>query len=295
MLIACPTCHRQYDVGDLPEGARVRCNCGNLCKVPAPRVREAQMQHCALCGGAFSAGATQCEYCGSDIHLAERGLGNACPECFSRLVKDAGFCSTCGTRIAPEGIVRALAGRNCPRCEGKLVECELEQGRFIECSACGGIWLGEDAFEAFTKRHDEQSIAALVPSLGHGEPPRRAFETEVRYLPCPDCGQRMNRKNFASISGVVIDWCKGHGYWFDTHELEHIHRFIEDGGMDRARERRIRDQERRLSERKPRETAIVTGFGAPAWPKGPTHDRGNLSVDLLDLLVWLVTRVRGGD
>jgi hypothetical protein len=30
----------------------------------------------------------------------------------------------------------------------------------------------------------------------------------------------MNRKNFGSVSGVVIDWCKGHGFWFDAEERE---------------------------------------------------------------------------
>ena len=53
----------------------------------------------------------------------------------------------------------------------------------------------------------------------------------MRYLCCPVCGKHMNRRNFARASGVVIDWCRGHGYWFDAHELETILEFVARGGL----------------------------------------------------------------
>lgn len=56
----------------------------------------------------------------------------------------------------------------------------------------------------------------------------------------------MNRKNFGSVSGVVIDWCKGHGFWFDAEELERILAFVKAGGLDRSRSREIARAEERL-------------------------------------------------
>src|SRR5439155_12887026 len=56
-----------------------------------------------------------------------------------------------------------------------------------------------------------------------------------RYLPCPRCGELMNRLNFAHASGVIIDICQPHGIWFDKDELRRIIEFIRAGGLDRAR------------------------------------------------------------
>jgi Zn-finger nucleic acid-binding protein len=49
----------------------------------------------------------------------------------------------------------------------------------------------------------------------------------------------MNRKNFAKISGVIIDECKPHGIWLDGGELELIRTFIADGGLERAQNKQI--------------------------------------------------------
>lgn len=46
----------------------------------------------------------------------------------------------------------------------------------------------------------------------------------------------MNRVNFARVSGAVVDVCKGHGTFLDRGELHQIVRFIQQGGMDRARQ-----------------------------------------------------------
>src|SRR5260221_8443341 len=64
---------------------------------------------------------------------------------------------------------------------------------------------------------------------------------KIRYVPCPDCKQLMNRSNFAHSSGVIIDICKQHGVWFDAEELPKIIEFIQKGGMNIAREREIKE------------------------------------------------------
>jgi len=59
----------------------------------------------------------------------------------------------------------------------------------------------------------------------------------ISYAPCPQCGQLMNRVNFARCSGVVVDVCRGHGTWFDRDELREIVEFIRAGGLELARQK----------------------------------------------------------
>jgi Zn-finger nucleic acid-binding protein len=59
----------------------------------------------------------------------------------------------------------------------------------------------------------------------------------------------MNHKNFSGCSGIVLDWCRDHGSWFDRRELQQIVTFIRNGGLRKAREREIQniqDQQNRL-------------------------------------------------
>ena len=60
---------------------------------------------------------------------------------------------------------------------------------------------------------------------------------KVRYFPCPQCGQLMNRMNFARCSGVIVDVCRGHGSWFDRDELRAIIEFIRAGGLQLSRQK----------------------------------------------------------
>jgi hypothetical protein len=61
----------------------------------------------------------------------------------------------------------------------------------------------------------------------------------------------MNRINFGKLSGTVVDVCKGHGTFLDAGELHQIVAFVLDGGLERARQRRLeelRDEERRITD-----------------------------------------------
>ena len=60
----------------------------------------------------------------------------------------------------------------------------------------------------------------------------------------------MNRKNFAFFSGVIVDICLPHGYWFDAGELPRVLEFITEGGLDRERKRQAlqtEEEQRRLA------------------------------------------------
>lgn len=263
MLIACERCHRQYDVGALETGKKVRCYCGELNVVPEQQARDMEMLHCGACGGDVRRGSKACEYCGSELSLAEKGIGDACPTCYGRLVKGAKFCSSCGTAIKPQAIRKSSTDMDCPRCQAPLSECEIPGGAFTECTGCGGIWLAEQVFHEVTSSHEQSSIARFFPGKGSDVTPARKRSTEklVKYLACPECGDMMNRKNFATCSGVIIDWCKGHGYWFDTDELELIVGFIQEGGLEKSRRRQVEAQKHDARMATKRQRAARSGTG----------------------------------
>lgn len=259
MLLACSACHRQYDVGDHPPGSKVRCLCGTLNTVSAPVPRQVEMFHCAHCGGNLAHGETRCSYCSAEVRLGTRGLGPACPRCFATTLLYAQHCSTCGVALRAEATLRPLSGRSCPRCKQGLSECENERMRYVECTSCGGLWLDEAAFERVVEER-RSDTAEVLPhgSKKTGAAPAR--ETKVAYLPCPVCGETMHRRNFGEGSGVVLDWCRGHGWWFDSEELARVLEFVESGGLERARERldARRKYELERLERKRREDLYST-------------------------------------
>ena len=102
----------------------------------------------------------------------------------------------------------------------------------------------------------ERQGAVLGSLPAPSAPPVTTLEP-VQYRPCPACGQRMNRVNYARRSGVVLDVCKAHGLWFDQDELRRLLGFIAGGGLDRAREREI-------AELKEAKRATVESTGHPA-------------------------------
>lgn len=118
-----------------------------------------------------------------------------------------------------------------------------------ECERCLGLWLDVAAFEKLCADREQQSIvlgtASRAPTQAVGE------SSKVKYVPCPECLQLMNRINFARCSGVIVDICKGHGTWFDRDELSRIVEFIRGGGLEASRSREkeeIKEERRRLWE-----------------------------------------------
>jgi len=113
-----------------------------------------------------------------------------------------------------------------------------------ECAKCEGMWVEIPAFEKICADR-EQSASALGVAMPMA-PAETALGRELPkavYVPCPQCGELMNRLNFAHCSGVIVDVCKGHGTWFDRDELRKIIEFIRAGGLERARQKEKREIE----------------------------------------------------
>ncbi len=127
-----------------------------------------------------------------------------------------------------------------------------------ECETCSGLWLDVASFEKICADREQQS--AVLGAASHAASGTGPEVSKVKYVPCPECSQLMNRINFARCSGVIVDVCKQHGTWFDRDELSRIVEFIHGGGLNTARAKeKIEIAEQRERLRQEQLTASLRG------------------------------------
>jgi Zn-finger nucleic acid-binding protein len=111
------------------------------------------------------------------------------------------------------------------------------------CAGCGGIWLDAGELEALTSEKvappPEGASPASVRTPVKGE-------EEIRYRECARCGDIMTRRNFGTISGVVVDECPRHGVFLDEGELQAIENFLRAGGLTLGEAARARQAQRQM-------------------------------------------------
>jgi Zn-finger nucleic acid-binding protein len=194
------------------------------------RLMEAQTLNCPNCGAAISSDSPQCQYCQSKLATI------SCPDCFAMMFIGSKHCPHCGA-VAAQATAADLPVLKCPRCRTKMASITLGTVAMRECEHCMGLWVEVGAFEKICADREEQAavLGAASPTPAHQAP--AAGAEKICYAPCPQCGQLMNRINFARCSGVIVDICKGHGTWFDRDELSGIVQFIRAGGLEVSRQR----------------------------------------------------------
>ncbi|HET7219642.1 MAG TPA: zf-TFIIB domain-containing protein [Vicinamibacterales bacterium] len=233
---------------------------------------EASSLHCPNCGAAVRHESGRCPYCQARLATI------SCPSCFALMFEGAAFCHACGAaRTRTQGDETAIA---CPGCRSPLANVAIGATSLLECTACDGVWIDAATFERLCADRESQTAVLHRPE----RPAAAPAETRVRYRPCPRCGKMMNRINFGTLSGAVVDVCRGHGTFLDAGELHQIVRFILDGGLDRARERRRedrRDEERRT--RDEQRKASRDGDNRRPGAARRTVDASAM-LDILDLL-----------
>ena len=203
---------------------------------------EAKTLNCPNCGAASSSDASICTFCESRLATV------ACPSCFGMMFIGSRHCPHCGAAAERAEVDNAKVLK-CPRCRLDMDALAIGAAMLRECGQCNGLWVEARALEKICADREQQAAvlgtASPVPTHSvHPDPSQK-----VRYVPCPQCSQLMNRINFARCSGVVVDICKGHGTWFDAEELRRIIEFIRAGGLDSARTREkqeIEEQRRQL-------------------------------------------------
>jgi Zn-finger nucleic acid-binding protein len=184
---------------------------------------EAGTLNCPQCGAAISQESSQCQYCHALLETV------ACPKCMGMMFVGTQFCPHCGARATPieQGDTTKLA---CPRCHAALQDVQVAGTPLEECTHCGGLWVDVGNFE-----HICSTAQAQEAATGLRLPPPVALDPNVRYLKCPRCANIMNRMNYASRSGIIINVCTPHGIWLDRDEIRQIIAFIRAGGLDHAR------------------------------------------------------------
>jgi Zn-finger nucleic acid-binding protein len=206
------------------------------------------------------------------------------------------FCARCGAEATRE-LLEEATPLPCPRCREPMQALRLEDTVARECAACGGLWLDPPTLQRLSDGREAR--AEVLSVLGSRVPTMTAPPDVVRYVPCPQCGRLMNRKNFAQSSGVVLDVCVNHGVWLDRGELERVLGFVAGGGLARARAReqqRLVEEQRRLVALQ--NSPLGQGMGAEIrtfaqhdamWGRtvsGSAHDSlGHLLLDALNIVV----------
>lgn len=221
-----------------------------------------------------------------------------CSSCSAPLPPHGTVCAYCGTRnevdllgIHEYTVTAPSSERRCPRCGVGLrtIDVRAGGGFLIEqCPECFGLFFDPGELEALLESSvanvfeiDYRRLNAAVDAQGSAPRP-------VRYGKCPVCGTFMNRLNFGSRSGVIVDQCKGHGIWLGGGELRQLLEWKKAGGQLLHEKLRLEraQEEARQEERAARTRSLGQG-GTGVW----ADDDVDTGADLGELLLGLVGRL----
>lgn len=193
-----------------------------------------------------------------------------CTNCSAPLPPNSIKCEYCGSRndIDLKGVhyytTHELdSERICPRCNVRLKTVDLKlDGRFLieRCDTCLGLFFDPGELEALldatvTKVFTiNQSQLASIGTV-------RSSEYGISYVKCPVCTNIMNRVNFGTKSGVIVDRCKEHGVWLDGGELRQLCEWMKAGGKLLDQQRQEERKKEAAAQEKDRRQA-PTQFGA---------------------------------
>lgn len=292
LIVACDRCARQFDAAGLAVGSRFRCACGHLLVVPAPSSHEAAVVRCSSCGAPRQGQAAACGFCSADFTLHEQDLDTICSRCLARISGKGRFCHHCGTALLVEQRAGEPTEHRCPACGGKQLLSSRRLGEdrpggleisVLECGACGGLWIGAEAFRHLAERARAGEVEGLPAPRPRqsGSLPAHAAPTHAGrlYRPCPRCGALMNRQNYGRSSGVILDVCFQHGVWFDADELERLLTWVRRGGI-LAEEKRRREEQLEVARRERLKRMDEKGELAPRMLSEPKAG----SLDLFSML-----------
>ena len=192
---------------------------------------------CPACGAIVPESTRCCPYCTAALETT------ACPHCMQMMFVGTKFCPHCGA-AATQVVAGAATDENCPRCHVALQSIQLAKVTVSQCNHCGGFWADCKTFDTICSDTEAQTAAS-----GLNLPPRVTPDPHVHYLACPQCKSLMGRINYFGHSGIVLNVCRGHGFWLDRDQLGQIIQFIRSGGIDRSREiekEKLEDARRRL-------------------------------------------------
>ncbi|MCP5046597.1 MAG: hypothetical protein GY940_05470 [bacterium] len=194
------------------------------------------MSNCKNCGAALATGTIVCEYCGTrqdvDLHGVHRHT-----------------------------VEKPQSERICPRCDNPMQTIDLKiGGKFLieRCQECLGMFFDPGELEALLDKSVSNVYAVNYLKLDALKNAKRHDDFPVTYIKCPVCRKFMNRINFGSRSGVIVDNCKTDGIWLDGGELRQLMEWTKAGGAlhNQKVDKENKKIEKEEETRKLREAAI---------------------------------------
>lgn len=143
--------------------------------------------------------------------------------------------------------------------------------RVQACETCAGVWVDRDTLGQLLGAAAQAAPPASSDTVRRKTMPAGFATGKVVYRHCPECAQAMLRKNFGTISGIVVDACGQHGTFFDYGELPSVVDFVRSGGLGLAQKhaeaQSLRDAKTRFTH------GLTTSPGmGPPWLEGDLHD-----------------------
>lgn len=187
-----------------------------------------------------------------------------CSNCSAPLPPNSIICDYCKTRNDTDlkGVHHYTthqieSARTCPRCTISLRTIDLKiNGRFLieRCDQCLGLFFDPAELEALLEATVTNVFDINRSKLNDINSHMSATQASITYLKCPVCSKLMNRVNFGTKSGVIVNRCRDHGVWLDGGDLRHLFEWMKAGGqlLDREREEQLRREAEREKEREKR-------------------------------------------
>jgi Zn-finger nucleic acid-binding protein len=156
------------------------------------------------------------------------------------------------------------SARTCPRCAVSLRTIDLKvNGQFLieRCDQCLGLFFDPAELEALLEASVSNVYDINRSKLDDINKRMSPENHSISYIKCPVCSKLMNRVNFGTKSGVIVDRCRDHGVWLDGGELRHLLEWMKAGGklLGQEREQQLRKEAKREDEREKRNA--LTGYG----------------------------------
>jgi Zn-finger nucleic acid-binding protein len=199
---------------------------GEECDVCAAQQleRESTIRLCPECGKQIAAGAA-CGACAAKARKrapAEDRRFSLCLGCGNE-VEDIHRCPICADGRSTGKKEKPDPGPLCPRCDDLLEEQEWDVVTVLACETCHGILFPPNGLRQTLTRLREEAEADTAALAEERQKNLRAVLPEtVRYKRCPVCKLSMTRRNFAALSGIILDVCGQHGTWVDSAMFEQL-------------------------------------------------------------------------
>jgi len=230
-----------------------------------------------------------------------------CKNCSGPLPPNTNICKYCGTRndmdlkiIHKHTQESPDSNRICPRCDITLFTIDLKiKGRFLieKCEKCYGLFFDPGELEALLDNSVSNVFNINHKQLENLGKEIRHDNYKVMYIKCPVCRKLMNRVNFGTRSGVIVDKCKEHGVWLDGGELKHLMEWVKAGGQLLHHQAHMEQERLDIQKEKQKwknKTAPGSGLGAQEYHGmgGAFTGRGfHEEQDLFSLLTRFVSKV----